>query len=148
MTTNPFIRIMEPILAGGFIVHIVYSIILTIQNMRARGSKSYASGNKTPDVEWSSKNMFVLVYCIIVIFGNSYCSILGKNENYRRPTFRLYRRRAQRLCACTRNISNHMGYDMLCNRWYSISISLITRILVGFHTVGLSNSIWIPRLQK
>ncbi|HON53841.1 MAG TPA: succinate dehydrogenase, partial [Bacteroidales bacterium] len=26
MTTNPFIRIMEPILAGGFIVHIVYSI--------------------------------------------------------------------------------------------------------------------------
>ena len=37
---------IEPILFVGFIIHIVYSLILTLQNMRARGSAKYASGNK------------------------------------------------------------------------------------------------------
>ena len=66
MGTNPFIKIIEPILALGFMVHIVYSLILTFQNMKARGPQRYASGNKTKGVEWASQNMLVLG---IVIFS-------------------------------------------------------------------------------
>ena len=43
----------------GFGVHIIYSIILTLQNRKARGNIRYESSSKTP-VAWSSKNMFVL----------------------------------------------------------------------------------------
>ncbi|HEY3369959.1 MAG TPA: succinate dehydrogenase cytochrome b subunit [Prolixibacteraceae bacterium] len=66
MATNPFIKVMEPMLALGFIVHILYSLILTFQNMKARGPQKYASGNKTTGVEWASQNMLVLG---IVIFS-------------------------------------------------------------------------------
>src|SRR5690554_6979547 len=41
----------------GFGVHIIYSIILTIQNRKARGNIRYASSSKN-NATWSSKNMF------------------------------------------------------------------------------------------
>ena len=66
MATNPFIKIMEPMLALGFIVHILYSLILTFQNMKARGPQTYASGKKTSGIEWTSQNLLVLG---IVIFS-------------------------------------------------------------------------------
>ena len=60
MGTFPLIKIIEPILGLGFLIHIVYSLTLTLQNMKARGGVKYASGDKTKDVEWTSKNMFPL----------------------------------------------------------------------------------------
>ncbi len=60
MATNPFIKIMEPMLAIGFIVHIIWASTITLQNQKARGKDRYASGNKTPDVAWASKNMYIL----------------------------------------------------------------------------------------
>ncbi len=51
---------LQPVLFGGFIIHIIYAAIITAQNNKARGSAKYASGNKTQDVMWASKNMFVL----------------------------------------------------------------------------------------
>jgi len=60
MATNPLIKIMEPVLAIGFIVHIFYASLLTLQNQKARGKDRYASGNSTPDVTWASKNMYIL----------------------------------------------------------------------------------------
>lgn len=36
MGTNPLIKIFEVVLFGGFIIHILYGLILQLQNMRAR----------------------------------------------------------------------------------------------------------------
>ena len=47
------------VLAAGFAVHIIYALVLTWQNYRARGGQRYAN-LKTPGVEWAAKNMFVL----------------------------------------------------------------------------------------
>ncbi|MDR1743568.1 MAG: succinate dehydrogenase cytochrome b subunit [Dysgonamonadaceae bacterium] len=47
------------VLAAGFIVHIIYATVLTLQNRKARGGNHYAVANKT-SAEWSSKNMYVL----------------------------------------------------------------------------------------
>ncbi|MFW6370955.1 MAG: succinate dehydrogenase cytochrome b subunit [Bacteroidota bacterium] len=60
MATTPAIRIIEPLLAIGFLVHILYGIKLTIENRKALGSARYASGNKTTGVTWASQNMLVL----------------------------------------------------------------------------------------
>ncbi|MCA1744445.1 MAG: succinate dehydrogenase cytochrome b subunit [Bacteroidales bacterium] len=65
MATNPAIKIMEPLLGVGFLVHIVWGFMLTIQNSKARGSSRYASGNKTTGVSWASKNMFILGVTIL-----------------------------------------------------------------------------------
>ena len=40
MATNPIIKIIEPILAIGFIIHIIWASVLTLQNQKARPEKS------------------------------------------------------------------------------------------------------------
>lgn len=60
MATNPIIKIMEPLLALGFIIHIIWASTITLQNQKARGKDRYASGNNTPNVSWASKNMYIL----------------------------------------------------------------------------------------
>lgn len=57
--TNWYAIVASLALAFLFIVHIVYAMMLTLQNNRARGKDKYASANLTP-VSWTSKNMLVL----------------------------------------------------------------------------------------
>lgn len=45
MTTNPVIRIMEIILFGGFLVHIIWGIIVQVQNWMARPSRYAVTNN-------------------------------------------------------------------------------------------------------
>ncbi|MDR2627875.1 MAG: succinate dehydrogenase cytochrome b subunit [Dysgonamonadaceae bacterium] len=52
------------LLAAGFFVHIIYALVLTLQNRKARGADKYASSNKT-QTEWAAKNMFVLGLVIV-----------------------------------------------------------------------------------
>ena len=54
------------VLAGGFIVHILYALYLTYQNMRARGNVRYAVSKNQKVVDWSSQNMLVLG---AIVFG-------------------------------------------------------------------------------
>lgn len=70
MGTNPLIQVMVPVLALGFIVHIGYSFIITLRNLKARGSVSYKSGSKSPGLgfdNWAARNMLVLG-CIVLGF--------------------------------------------------------------------------------
>ncbi len=57
---SPVVVVMVPVLAGGFIVHIIYAGYLTLLNIRARGPQRYAVRNVGPKDSWASKNMFVL----------------------------------------------------------------------------------------
>ncbi len=65
--STPVIDIMVPILALGFLVHIIFGCILTWENIRARGGwKRYEVSCKAAADSWSARNMFVLG---IVILG-------------------------------------------------------------------------------
>ncbi len=55
------------IIALGFIIHLLYATILTIQNKKARGVDKYNSEVRPASVEWASKNMFFLG--IIIVLG-------------------------------------------------------------------------------
>lgn len=55
------------VLAGLVALHFLYAVILTLQNMVARGNVRYAVTGKPEKVEWSSQNMFVLG--IIIVLG-------------------------------------------------------------------------------
>lgn len=68
MGTNPLIKIMEPVLAAGFIFHIVYAFILTIKNSQARpvGYKVQSQGNSS---SWASRSMVPLGLAILLFLG-------------------------------------------------------------------------------
>lgn len=58
------------ILAGGFVLHILYALWLTYENRRARGNDRYAVTSRPKQVEWSSKNMLILgivVICFLIV---------------------------------------------------------------------------------
>ena len=68
--STPFIDIMVPILALGFIIHIAYGIWLTVQNyIRRGGIKRYAVASKAKNDSWSAKNMAILGILILGILG-------------------------------------------------------------------------------
>ena len=59
MAHNPIIRFMEIVLFVGIIVHIVQSLILTLQNNKARPVK-YAVNNGNANSKWYSRSMGLL----------------------------------------------------------------------------------------
>lgn len=65
--STPVISIMVPILALGFVVHILYGCWLTAKNIYARGGyRRYEVPSRAATDSWSARNMFVLG---IVILG-------------------------------------------------------------------------------
>ncbi|MFH0761567.1 MAG: succinate dehydrogenase cytochrome b subunit [Bacteroidota bacterium] len=65
MGTNPIIRIVEPVLAIGFILHIIYAGILTLLNQWAR-PVGYDKQNLWKSSTWASRNMFVLGSVVLI----------------------------------------------------------------------------------
>ena len=63
---SPLVVSMVPILAAGFVFHIVYAFILNLRNLKARGNQKYEGGSKTA-VSFASKNMLALG--VIVLGG-------------------------------------------------------------------------------
>lgn len=64
MATNPVIKVMEVFLFGGFIIHIIYGVIVQLQNWASRGNVRYKSGSKTKTT-FSSQYM---IYTGILVF--------------------------------------------------------------------------------
>ncbi len=64
--TNWYALAGTAVLALGFLIHIIYAFILTVQNRRARGNDRYAVVDAPKGVEWSSQNMLVLGIIVVV----------------------------------------------------------------------------------
>ena len=65
MATNPAIKIMEPVLGLGFLIHIVWSFFLEYKNWKARPVK-YNKKNVSDSSSWASRNMLVLGALVLV----------------------------------------------------------------------------------
>ncbi|MFO7867835.1 MAG: succinate dehydrogenase cytochrome b subunit [Bacteroidales bacterium] len=155
MSINPAIKIIEPILFVGFIIHILYSIVLTFQNMRARGSSVYSSGNKTKDVEWTSKNMFILGIALVAFLVIHLIQFWVKMKFTGDPlladtTFSYFG------VQTTGHNAYALVHETFQHLWVMIAyiiggIALALHMSHGlwsaFHTVGFSNNIWLTRLQ-
>lgn len=65
MTSNPIIKTTSYLLYATFIVHIIWAIMLTAQNRKARPVSYKVSGGSTNSA-WSSRNMGVLGSVILI----------------------------------------------------------------------------------
>ncbi len=64
--SSPFIKVMVPILALGFVIHILYGCWLSFENIKKRGGlKRYEVASKAKNDSWSAKNMIVLGILIL-----------------------------------------------------------------------------------
>lgn len=70
MTTNGLIKTSSYLLYATFIAHILWSILLTVHNSKARGPVKYVNSKSSSKVTWNSRNMGLLgtiVFIFLVI---------------------------------------------------------------------------------
>lgn len=143
--TNWYALAGTAVLAVGFLIHIVYAFILTVQNRRARGNDRYAVVDAPKGVEWSSQNMLVLGIIVVVgilfhlhhFWSNMMLAELAGTEGKFGPT----------------DGAAWVGYYL--GQW-PVAIGYIVWIVaIWFHlthgfwsmlqTIGWSNEIWLSR---
>ena len=140
----PIVTIMVPVLAAGFLVHIVYAMILTAGNMKARGGYSrYASGSKGKAESWASKNMFVLGIIVLGLLAfhlNHFWAEMQLKEfmgEHAEDPYKLLEATFQNLWVVVLYIVWFVALGLhLCHGFWS-----------AFQTMGLSNQIWEKRLM-
>jgi succinate dehydrogenase / fumarate reductase, cytochrome b subunit len=144
MTTNPVIKIMEFVLFGGFLIHIIWGTILQVENWMAR-PKRYAVTNYS-QTSFFSKYMIhtgAIIFVFLVIhFMNFYFVKLGlvpipagaesKHDFY------------------------HMAINLFSQRLYS-TIYIGSMIFLGFHlnhafqsafqTMGINHKKYSPAIN-
>ena len=65
MKTNIFIRVAEPVLFAGFLIHMIYAGIITYKNKQAR-PQGYSYNNPSENSSWFSRNMGLTGFVILI----------------------------------------------------------------------------------
>ena len=144
--STPVISIMVPVLALGFLVHIVYGCWLTFQNVRARGGfKRYEVSSKAAADSWSARNMFVLG---IVILGIIFFYLFHFWAKMQMPEL---------LHVGTFENNPYLLLTTVLGKWWILVIYLIWFAAVWLHlihgfwsmfqTVGWDGSVWFKRVK-
>jgi succinate dehydrogenase / fumarate reductase cytochrome b subunit len=151
MATNPLIRIMEPLLALGFIIHIIWSGWITLENMQAR-PVGYAAGDQLLKWYAPSKNMFILggmilIFLVLHIF-NFYVKMKFTGDPLLTPVTGAGVEMENAYALVSNLFKNYPLFDV---------IYILGGIFVGLHishgfwsafqTIGLNNIKWMDRLK-
>ncbi len=150
MATNPLIKIMEPILGLGFVVHIIWSVIITYQNWRARPIR-YDKQNLSASSTWASRNMFILggmVFAFLVLHVINFFYVMK---------FAPHSMETVVIDGTTMENGYKLVSELFINNTlfgivYILAAVLLTLHLThgfwsAFQTLGLNNKNWMSRLK-
>lgn len=155
MATNLMIRIVEPILALGFLIHIAMGVMLSIQNRKARGNDRYASGNATEGVSFFSKNMLLLgiaLFAFLVLhISQFYAKMKGLIPE------ELLTSTTIDIAGVPTEVENAYALvHFTFQNWINVAATVIGSLALAAHlshgfwsafqTVGFSNKVWRCRL--
>lgn len=145
MATNPLIKVMEPMLALGFLLHILYTIVLTIANQRTR-PQNYSMVDPSEASTWPSRNMFVLggliIFFLVIHLSNFWVKMKFGDMDY----------------VLVGGVAMQDAYTLVSNKfaiwWYDL-LYVVGAIFLGLHlshgfqsafqTIGLNNQLWRKR---
>jgi succinate dehydrogenase / fumarate reductase cytochrome b subunit len=155
MATNPLIKVMEPILALGFVIHIIWSGWITIENMRAR-PKSYNAGDKLLSWYAPSKNMFILGGLVLTFLVIHISNFWWKMKVSGSP---LLTETHVDVAGVHTEMENAYALvsSLFINSMFHNIVYIIGAIFLGLHlshgfwsafqTIGLNNDVWMKRLK-
>ena len=144
--STPVIDIMVPVLALGFLIHIVYGCWLTAQNVIARGGvKRYEVSSKAAADSWSARNMFVLGIVIIGFICFHLCHFWAKMQLPEMFGIGNFENNPYLLLNAT---FGHWWVLVLYLIWFaSIWFHLTHGFWSMFQTVGWDGSVWFKRIK-
>lgn len=147
--STPVISIMVPVLALGFLVHILYGTWLTFKNIVSRGGfNRYAVKSKASADSWSAKNMFVLG---LVIIGAIAYHLTGFWAKMQLPELFGF------LGIGTFENNPYLLLGAVFGKWWNLVIYLGWFLALWYHlthgfwsmlqTVGWNGTIWFKRIK-
>ncbi|MGD9930254.1 MAG: succinate dehydrogenase cytochrome b subunit [Mangrovibacterium sp.] len=151
MATNPLIKVMEPLLGLGFIIHIIWSFLLSYQNYKAR-PVGYAQSNASYSSTWASRNMLILGALVLVFLVLHIMNFFWKIKVSGDPLL-------EHVLVNGEHMENTYALvsDLFINSVVYGIIYILGGILLGLHlghgfwssfqTLGLANKVWLVRLQ-
>lgn len=133
-------------LAAFIVVHIIYAVMLTLQNRRARGHERYAVSHRPKSVEWSSQNMLVLGIVILAFLVVHMIQFWAKMQL------------AEILGNHEPDPQNGMYFiNIAFSQWFTPVVYIIGFVALWFHmthgfwsmfqSAGWDNDTWLPRLK-
>lgn len=150
MATNPLIKIMEPVLGLGFIVHILWSFWLSYQNYKAR-PVGYAVTQNSYSSTWASRNMLVLgslIFVFLVLHIINFFYVIKFDPHSMRNVLVDGVEMEDTYTLVSGLFKTSIIYDIIyVIGGVLLGIHLMHGFWSSFHTIGLSNKLWIRRLQ-
>lgn len=135
-------------LAAFIVVHIIYAVVLTIKNRKARGSERYAVSKRPATVEWSSNNMLVLGIVILAFL------VVHLIQFWAKMQLQEIRGGEEIIPPVAGTLFIQEAFSLV---WTPI-VYIIGFIALWFHmnhgfwsmfqSVGWDSTVWIPRLKK
>ncbi|MDP4240035.1 MAG: succinate dehydrogenase cytochrome b subunit [Bacteroidota bacterium] len=145
---NWYALVGTAVLAGGFVIHILYALLLTYQNMRARGHESYAVTKNQKSVEWSSQNMFVLGLIIFGFLALHLYNFWYKMQYVEITGIQTGMFDAGNGAAYVKELFSNWIYCALYIVWLSaLWFHLTHGVWSALQSIGLNNTTWLPRLK-
>ena len=134
------------------VIHIIYALVLTIQNRNARGNDRYAVTSRPKSVEWSSKNMLVLGIVVVAFLGVHLVQFWARMqlEEIMGTTFDA---NGVEVPGAAGTIYLQLAFQ----ECWTLPVYLIGFVALWFHmthgfwsmwqTIGWDNDKWMPRLK-
>ncbi len=145
---NWYVLLASVVLAAFVIIHIIYAVVLTIQNRKARGNERYAISHTPKSVEWSSKNMFVLGIVVLAFLAVHLIQFWAKMQ------LQEIRGTEAVIPPAAGTLFIQEAFSLV---WTPI-VYIIGFVALWFHmnhgfwsmfqSTGIDNNTWIPRLKK
>ena len=145
---NWYALVASVVLAAFIFIHIIYAVVLTLQNRKARGNVRYSVSKTPKSVEWSSKNMLVLGIVIVAFLvvhmiqfwaKMQLAEILGTEGHLPPAAGTLFLQEA--FSQIWTPIVYIIGFVAL---WFHLNHGFWSM----FQSIGWDNNTWIPRLKK
>ncbi len=134
------------------VIHIVYALVLTIQNRKARGNDQYAVTSRPKSVEWSSKNMLVLGIVVLAFLGVHLVQFWARMQ-FQEIMGQTYTANGVEVPGAAGTLYLQLAFQ----ECWTLPVYLIGFIALWFHmthgfwsmwqTIGWDNDNWMPRLK-
>lgn len=136
------------ILAGGFVIHILYALFLSYQNLIARGKVDYAVSKNQKSVDWASQNMLILgaiVFGFLALhlynfwYKMQFAELTGIHTGIFDPS---------KGASFVADLFSNWIYCSLYILWLSaLWFHLTHGVWSALQSLGLNNKTWLPRVK-
>lgn len=150
LSSTPLLKVVEIMLALGFVFHIIYATTITLMNRKAR-PVAYAKVGTNELTTWSSRNMYILGFALLAFLILHMINFFLKLRYGDVPQVTYD--------GGITYISNsyQLVSEFFVSYWWYNIIYIVSAILLGLHlshgfwsafqTIGLNNNKWIKRLE-